>query len=210
MYRSGVHACVRLVGRSVWVVRPTDLQHSMLMRWLFALLLIGLAGCSQEAWFTKEFVGVSATHGKYSRGVFPNELLEALDGVAHLLYADGFYFETNGNDFRPKRVFSESSSFGVHYSGTTGKRLSKDFSSQTSFVIIEAPRSEIRCDIQYTSEKEVWISFGQSHVTSVAKPTFFISPERRLQIDQLAGRLSVYLRKKSPGYRVIVSTSPMA
>jgi hypothetical protein len=179
----------------------------MLLRWLCVFMSFGVAGCAEQAWHSKEYVNVAATHGKHSRGANPSYFVEVLDGVAHLLYANGFLFETNGSDFQPKKVFSESSSFKPHYSGTTGKRLSGAFTMQTTFIIIESPTSEIRCVSQYSSEKEVWFSFDQSHVTSAAKPTFFIRPERKSQVARLADQIAAYMRTKLPGYQVVVSVS---
>jgi hypothetical protein len=77
----------------------------MLLRLLLALLLVSVVGCAEKGWKTKEYVSVAATHGVRSRPAESRYVLKVLDGVAQLLYADGFLLETNGRDFQPRHFF---------------------------------------------------------------------------------------------------------
>ena len=167
---------------------------AQLCRFLLVPLGLVIASCSKEAWQPKEYGGIAAAHGD-SRPAESRYLLKVLDGLAQLLYSGGFEFETNGPELRPARVFSDPA-LSEHQG---------DFVSQTSFFLIEAPTSEIRCVVQYDSRKEVWVTFEQFRVTSLATPRFPMSAVRRRQIDGLLNRIAVYLRTKLPGYHVVVS-----
>jgi len=168
-----------------------------------AILSAFLVGCSEQRWQDREYATVAATRGATSRAERPRQLLTVLDGLAQLLYSDGFFLETNGPDLRPKTVFSGGmSSFERH--------TREPFESQTSFVIIEKPTSTIYCVVVYDSQKQVWVTLGQRHVTSIANPKFPVSAGRKQQIDRLVDKIRLYLHARLPGYRLVGSPSQKA
>jgi hypothetical protein len=161
---------------------------------LLPFLAIALVSCAAREWQTKKYASIAAEHKGHSGTVEFHDLLGVLDGLAQLLYADGFVFESNDPQSQPAKIFSRD------YRTNRG-----DYSMQTPFVLIEAPTAEVRCTVEYDSKKTVWITFDQFRVTSITHPRFPMSLARRLQIASLVDRIGEYLRRKLPSYHITVS-----
>jgi len=169
---------------------------SMLLRSLFALVLVSLTGCSATGWQSRDFAKIIATRGPKAPEPKAAHFLTVLDGVAKILYEDQFLFQTNGSDLRPARVFSQ---------GSLLDRSNKDFTSQTTFVILETPQSSVACVITYSSKKEIWVTFGQERVVSLAQPQLDTDPARILQARRLVDRIRASIARRLPGYEITTS-----
>ncbi len=171
-------------------------RRCILDSFLVSLLVTGVAGCSARGWQTKDYASVLGRPRAHAQAVDFDRLFKVLDKVAQLLYAEGFLLQTNAPPYQPTQVFSHS---------YLGARLKGDYNSQTNFVLIETPDSSVDCSVQYDSRKTVYVAFFQSRITSPVKPSFPISPHRRMQIAALINRIEQHLQKNLPSYHVTVS-----